>query len=334
MCTAISDRGERHLFGRTLDLECSYGETVTLLPRRAPMRFLHREASEEHWAILGMAIRGNGVPLFYDAVNEKGLCIAALNFPHYAQYRTRADRPLALASFELIPWLLGQCETVEQARHALRDACITAESVSSSLPATPLHWLLADRCESLVIEPTEAGLALHENPLGVLSNSPPFAYHLTRLAEFMQLGACEPVNRLCPDRPLVPYARGLGAIGLPGDWSSASRFVRAVFVKQHTAPAAGEAAISRFFHMMGAVAVPDGCMVSEEGRPVRTVYTACMDAAAMRYYYTTYDASAIGCVAPDERALRGERVCSYTVDGRDPQRDACVCHDNVTGIQT
>ena len=107
MCTAITFSKQDFYFGRTLDLERSYGEEVVISPRNFLLPFRQRPSLDHHYAIIGMAHISNGYPLYYDAVNEAGLCMAALNFPGFAQYKVSAEGRDNVASFEFLPWVLG-----------------------------------------------------------------------------------------------------------------------------------------------------------------------------------------------------------------------------------
>ena len=274
MCTAIFDNRCGALFGRTLDLEYSLGEEVVICPKNYPLPLRHVEHFTRKFAILGACILREGFPLFYDGVNEAGVAVAALNFPLSAKYADFDKGKLNLASFELIPYLLGTCESLVEVRRALENINITSDSFSSELPPSPLHWMFADKSSSLVVECTKEGLKVYENPVGVLTNEPSFDFHLTRLADYSSLDSVPPKNSLCNDFHPKIYSRGLGAFGLPGDFSSSSRFVRATFVKKHTAPS-GTSPVERFFRMMDTVSVPRGCVITDEGREVETVYTSC-----------------------------------------------------------
>ncbi|MBQ9112512.1 MAG: choloylglycine hydrolase [Clostridia bacterium] len=289
MCTAISDSGFCHLFGRTLDLERSYGESAVITPRDYRLEFIHEGALQSHPAMVGIACVRDGVPLYYDAVNQSGLCAAALNFPGNAVYHEPKDGKRNVASFELIPYILSKCRDLAEAVQLLRCANITKDSFSPDLPTTPLHWLIADKGGAITVESVADGLRVYDNPFGVLTNNPDFPYHMTNISNYMQLSPAPPENRLCPSVPIGAYSRGMGALGLPGDLSSASRFVRAVFAKSHTVcENTKEAEISRFFHIMDTVSQPRGCAVTDSQRPVATVYTSCADTATATYYFTTY----------------------------------------------
>ncbi len=290
MCTAIFDD---LLFGRTLDLECSYGESIVITPRGYKFNYLYENNAGNN-AIIGIAHVDNGVPLYYDAINEKGLCIAGLNFPKYAVYGTRIEGKVNIASFELIPYVLRRCNNVKEVTELFLNISITNDSFSDKLKSTPLHWIIADENESITVEATKDFLKIYKNTLGVLTNSPDFAYHKANLSNYMGLNSKTNINSLCKTE-LEIYSRGLGAFGLPGDFSSSSRFVRGVFVKNHTVK--DNDRIGRFFHIMDSVSVPKGCIITDTLEPVYTVYTSCMDIKKCIYYYTTYDNRKIKAVS-------------------------------------
>ena len=303
MCTAVFF-GSRY-FGRTLDHPQSYGEEVVFTPRHFPLPFGQVQNLNHHHAILGMAHVARGYPLYYDAINEYGLCMAGLHFGSFARYGGSArDR---LASFELIPWILGQCEALAQARELLSRLCITKEDFSPDLPATPLHWLLADRQECLTIEAVEGGLRVWENPVGVLTNAPPFDDQLRHLSNFQQLSPFPPENRLAPEAPLDVFSLGMGAIGLPGDLSSQSRFVRAVFGRSH----ASGGGVEQFFHLLDTVRQTRGCCRTETGAYEHTLYASCCDMDRSIYYYTTANNRRISAVDLFRENLKGNSLVRY-----------------------
>lgn len=315
MCTAISDMGASHLFGRTLDLEFSYGESITIAPQKFKLEFLHEGTTEDHPAIIGMAHVRDGYPLFYDAANECGLAAAALNFPQNAVYHNYKAGANNIASFEVIPFILSRCESLSDAKILLSKTNITPDSFNKELPVSPLHWIVADKGGSIVLESTASGINVYDDPFGVLTNSPPFPYHTTNIRNYLSLTSSQPQNLIYPEATLSPYSRGMGAIGLPGDTSSASRFVRAVFAKantEHTSEKLSE--ISRFFHIMDTVAQPLGFARTDEGKPIYTVYTSCIDTSDMKYYFTTYSCRRIRCVAMKDLPLSSYALVSFQTD--------------------
>ena len=301
MCTAIR---KNNLFGRTLDLEYSYGESVTFCPRNAPLSFRYAPQKNLHSAFIGCAHVRDGMPLWYDGLNEHGLSVAALSFPVSAVYAPPRPSLRNLCSFEVIPAVLAECKSLLEARSLLSETHVTDDAVASSLPPSPLHWMIADREGSFVAEPTAQGLQLYDNPADVLTNEPPFPYQMLRLSEAAVLSPTQPKNTLCPDLSLPLYSRGMGAIGLPGDASSSSRFVRGVYTRCHTILEHDEE-IEGFFHILDTVAQPKGFALTDKGEPIYTVYSDCMDLSALRYSYTTY-----GC-----RSIRTRSMQEYDLDG-------------------
>ena len=121
MCTAIMLHTKDHYFGRTLDLEYTYEEQVTVTPRNYEFHFRTRQSLKNHYAIIGMATLADNYPLYYEATNECGLSMAGLNFPDNAYYPHFQDGKDNVAPFEFIPWILGQCKNVEEARAKLEN---------------------------------------------------------------------------------------------------------------------------------------------------------------------------------------------------------------------
>ena len=174
MCTAVTMNMGDTYFGRTLDYEISHGEQVTFMPRNFPLSFRHGKILTNHYAIEGMACVAEGYPLYFDAFNEKGLAMAGLNFVGYAKYHAPVEGKNNVASFELIPWILAQCATVQEAKELLDRINLTADAFSETLPPAQLHWMIGDSQETIVVESTSAGLKVYSNPVGVVTNNPEF----------------------------------------------------------------------------------------------------------------------------------------------------------------
>ncbi len=231
MCTALTFQTKEHYFGRNLDLEYSYNETVTITPRNFPLTFHKAKTIKQHYAMIGIAYVVNDYPLYYDAVNEKGLAMAGLNFPDNATYYKEVSGKDNITPFEFIPWILGQCATIEQAKDILAKINLLDEAFSENLPLSPLHWLIADKNKAITVEAMSDGIKVYDNHVGVLANNPPFDFMMTYLTNFRNLTAEHSLNSFSEKLELPPYCQGMGAIGLPGDYSSASRFVKTAFVK-------------------------------------------------------------------------------------------------------
>ncbi len=321
MCTAISNNQKYHLFGRTLDVECSYGESVVITPAGFHIGLIYEKALTEHSAIIGVALVKNGMPLYYDAVNEHGLAIAALNFPRSAVYNKYRQGMYNIASFELIPWVLCKCRSTDEAARLLANTNITDDSFSDELPATPLHWMISDRKRSIVAEPLECGLRIYDDRFGVLTNEPPFSYHAHRVADFLHISPNNPSNDLYRSADIEAYSNGLGAVGLPGDFSSSSRFVRAVFLNRYTesrAPSGSrQGEICRFFHIMDSLCVPYGAVKTGTDANSFTVYTSCADTLTKTYYFSTYNCRGIRAVKLGQQEADASELSAFSMDGED-----------------
>lgn len=312
MCTAATYRTKDFYFGRTLDYEFSYGDEIVITPRN--YRFDLREMSPmtAHYAIIGMAYVVGEYPLYYDAVNEKGLGMAGLNFVGNAVYFESAERKDNIAQFELIPWILGQCATVRDAKKLLGRVNIRNIPFNGQLPVAQLHWMIADKEECITVESVEEGLKVYDNPVGVLTNNPPFDKQLFQLNNYMHLSCKSPANQFASGLELNRYSRGMGAMGLPGDLSSQSRFVRVAFVKMNSLSGESEEeSVSQFFHILGSVDQQRGCCELDQGEYEITLYTSCCNATKGIYYYTTYDNHQISAVDMHREDLDGNRLVRY-----------------------
>lgn len=304
MCTAVSYTAGRHYFGRNLDLDHNYGEQVTVAARHFPVAGM-----EKHSGIIGMAAVIDGYPLFFEGTNEDGLSVAALNFPGNAVYHKAAEGKENIPSYDFISYLLTRCKTCREAKALLKNAVICDCQFGEKTPTTPLHWLVADREMAFAAESTAEGLQLYDDPIGVLTNNPPFPYHRDNLCRYMALHSGKAENRLAPSLDLKPFSFGMGAVGLPGDFSSPSRFVRAAFVL-HNSPKNEDRAVSQFFRILDAAAVPDGCVKTDSGFQ-KTLYSCCCDTDRGIYYYTTAHNRQITAVDMHKTDLESNHITQF-----------------------
>ncbi len=317
MCTALSFNTENHYFGRTLDLDCSYGEEVCIVPRRFPFAFRKAGGTDSHYAMIGMAKVTDGVPLFYDAANEHGLSAAGLNFPENAYYAPPQTEKVNITPFEFIPYILSSCKTVSEARLLLGRINIVNIPFNDTIPLSALHWIISDRRETIVVEPMKDGLHVHENPAGVMTNNPPFEYQLFNLNNYRNLKTDNGVNSFSEELPLKSYCCGLGAIGLPGDYSSMSRFVRIAFGRANSVCHEDEASsVSQFFHLLSSVEMPRGSCRASSGKWDISVYSSCINTDRGLYYFVTYDNRQISCVDMHRTDLNGNAVSSFPLINR------------------
>jgi len=313
MCTGLSFTTEDHYFGRNLDLEFSYNEKVTVTPRNFPFEFRRIPSITSHFAMIGIATTEDGYPLYYDATNEKGLSMAGLNFPDNASYKTDAPGKTNITPFEFIPWVLGLYETVDQVEAALAEVNLVDISFSEAFPLSPLHWIISDASRSITVESVESGLRVYNNPYGVLTNNPTFDIQSFRLNDYMHLSNDPPENRFSDVLRFDTYSRGMGAIGLPGDLSSSSRFVKAVFTRMNSVSGTSESeSLSQFFQILGSVAQQRGCVrVGGEDKYEITIYSSCCNTRTGVFYYTTYENSQITGVDMHKEDLDSATLVDY-----------------------
>ena len=319
MLKAITYKNKDFYFGRTLDYEYSYKEEITITPRNYKFNFKNESIITNHYAIIGMAYVAENYPLYYDAINEKGLGMAGLNFVGNAYYNESIQGKDNIAQFEFIPWILSQCSTANEARKLIQKINILNIPFSSQLPLAKLHWLISDENESITVETVKEGIKIYNNPVGVLTNNPPFDKQLFALNNYINLSNESPKNKFADGLELQQYSRGMGAIGLPGDLSSQSRFVRASFVKMNSVSGESEnESVSQFFHILNSVEQQRGCCKLGDGKYEITIYTSCCNATKGIYYYTTYDNHQINAVDMNREDLDGEEIIRYSLIKGEP----------------
>ena len=310
MCTAATYKTGDFYMGRTLDYERSYGDRVVITPRSYPFRFRCREDMPSHYAMIGMAAVMEDYPLYYEAFNEKGLGICGLNFVGNACYFPEQKGKDNITQYELIPWILGQCETVAQAKVLLKNINLVNIPFLPNLPLAQLHWIMADQDSCITVESQADGLHVYDNPVGVLTNNPPFPYQMFNLNNYRSLSIGTPENTFGTE--LSAYSRGMGGMGLPGDLSSQSRFVKVAFTKLNSRSKEDEmASVSQFFHILGSVDQQRGLCQLKENEFEITLYTCCCNASKGIYYYTTYDNHQITAVDMHRENLDGNQLVAY-----------------------
>lgn len=312
MCTAANYYTDDHYFGRNFDLEFSYNETVVITPRDYTFNFRKTDDIEHHYAIIGMAIVVEDYPLYYDATNEKGLSIAGLNFPENADYKEYDESKINITPFELIPWILSKCSTVSDAEEILKEVNLVNINFNDKFPLSPLHWIISDKEKSITVECVKDGLKVYDNPLGVLTNNPPFDIQLFNINNYRNISIRTPENTFTDNVELDVYSRGMGGLGIPGDLSSQSRFVKVAFTKEHSISGSSESeSISQFFHILESVEQQKGCVEVEPGKYEYTIYSSCVNTDKLIYYYKTYENSQITGVKLFNENLDSDKLIVY-----------------------
>lgn len=317
MCTAATYKTKDFYFGRTLDYEFSYGDEIAITPSNYTLKFRYISELDEHYAIIGMAHVADDYPLYYDAINDKGLGMAGLNFVGNAVYQQVTDGYSNVAQFEFIPWILAQCSSVKEAKKLISGMKLVGTPFSEKLPAAQLHWIIADEYETITVECMSDGMHIYDNPAGVLTNNPPFDVQMFELSKYMGLSRKQPQDTFSDMLNLNYYSRGMGALGLPGDLSSSSRFVRAAFTRLNSVSGDTESeSVSQFFHILGSVEQQRGCCEVADEKYEITIYTSCCNVNRGIYYYKTYDNQRIIAVDMNKENLKSDKLICYPVIGQ------------------
>ncbi len=282
MCTSVALKFKDMYFGRNMDVTASRCDRVAITPRSMKLSFRCGVDIPSHYAIMGTAAIVDGYPLYADCINEVGLCFAGLELRANAYYSNeKADGKYNVSPYELPLWLLSQCASVAEVRRLMENTNISNIPYSSDIPLTPLHWHVADKSGSIVIESTRDGLFIYDDPVRTLTNDPTFDVQMLYLSEFRNLSAKPASNAFSVVSDELSGGNGSGTCGLPGGYSSSSRFVRSAFlcmVTEKFSDMDEEKSVAHFFRVLYATAVPRGAVVTERGEHHYTHYSCCMNA--------------------------------------------------------
>ncbi len=335
-CSAMawSTGDGKHLWGRNLDYSRLAEETrVCYFPRGTA--YATCVPAPEHDAAQGRrcssayAAAGVGLsalpdsPILYEGINEKGLMGGQLYYRQFAHYPDAARSETDVLQPPLAVYhLLAQCSCVEEVVRTLQqDVTLTAVPLFGAVP--PLHWAFSDRSgEMVVLEPDESGLSIYRNTIGVMTNSPGYSWHRLNLLNYAGIRDLDyDTVELCGDR-LEQCFSGSGAQGLPGDWSSPSRFIRLAFLKKHAVRGQNEEeGVANLFHLFRSAAFPLGMVrVTDQGPSSEldgtlspfdyTIYTSVMCAESLRFYWTTHENQRIQYIDLNDLAASG-KACQF-----------------------
>lgn len=302
MCTCIDFKTKDNYFGRNLDLEYRFNEKVVITPRNYKFNLKNGTSITSKYSMIGMATVVSNYPLYAEATNEKGLSIAGLYFPKNACFFKEEDNKLNLTPYELIPYFLGLYSSISEIKKDITNLNITDTPFSKEMPVSDLHWMISDESECIVIEQMEDGLKVYNNPIGVLTNNPPFDYHLNNINNYSNLSPYNSKNTFSNKINLNQYGQGMGAIGLPGDNSPASRFIRASFNKLNSKCKDDEkSSVTQFFHILDSVSMVQGTTITKENKNDITTYSCCINTSKGIYYYKTYTNNQIIAIKMSEK---------------------------------
>ncbi len=263
-----------------------------------------------------------------DGLSEQGLSVGLFYFPGFPKYQAvkAADAGKALAPWELGALLLGTCADVKEAVAAAKSVLV-GEAVQTDMGyVPPVHYIVTDASgKSVVLEYIGGELKVHNNPLGVITNSPTFDWHMTNLGNYVTLSSQNIVAIDLAGKEIKALGQGSGMLGLPGDFTPPSRFVRAVAFSQTALPVeTAPAGVLQAFHILNQFDIPHGAARGlEHGKEVAdyTQWTSTADLTNRRYYFRTYDNSRIRMIDLKAVGLDGQQIKTISMQGDEQIED-------------
>ena len=309
-CTGIQLQTKDGTFvsGRTLEFGVFLDTSIMVVPRDYEFIGQTTLGAGKRWrskyASVGVIVADNEVIL--DGINEKGLSVGSFYFPGFAEYAvtTPGNRAISMSSSDFTQWIVSQFATVDEVRAAIENGEVAISPVlTPGFPpeVQPFHFVVYDSAgKSLVIEPLGGKLVLYDNPLGTMSNSPTFDWHMTNLRNYVALNpnSVPPVSIF--GRTFAPLGQGSGLFGIPGDFTPPSRFVRATVFSVTAIPEENALkGIFQVFHILNNFDIPVGAARTVHDGVIHSDYTmltVARDSKNMRYFYRTYDDQTIRMV--------------------------------------
>jgi choloylglycine hydrolase len=306
------------VYARTLEFGADLQSQVLFLPRGYQTIGTTASGSpgltwKARYAAVGMNAYDHDI--FADGVNEQGLAAGIFYFPGYAGYQkvTPQDESQSIAPWELVTWMLTNFATVEEIKAALPSIKVAAVPYGNKNDVPPLHYTARDASGgSLVIEYVDGELHTYDNPIGVITNSPTFDWHQTNLRNYVNLSTVNASPVSIDGVTLAPFGQGSGLVGLPGDFTPPSRFVRAVALSQDALPGEdAEDTVKVAFHVLDSFDIPRGAVRPPAGsnEPLEyTQWTSASDLKNRKYYFHTYD----------DRRVRSVSLEEFNLDATEP----------------
>lgn len=314
--------------GRTLEFGIKIDTSIIFVPREYEFQGTTSQGPgltyKAKYAALG-AMTFDSV-IMMDGINEKGLAVGTFYFPGFAEYATITsdNQSKALSPIDFSNWLITQFATIDEVKAGLSQvviAPIVFKEWGNEPP--PFHYVVYDKTgKSLVIEPVKGQLVVYDNPLGVCTNSPNFDWHMTNLRNFINLTPFNVKPLKVEGIDLAPLGQGSGMVGIPGDFTSPSRFIQAAIFSITAIPSqTAEEAVLQTFHILNQFDIPVGIAREKEGDVIHTDYTmiTCVrDPQALKFYFKTYEDQTIRVADLKKFDVNGKKILRTSTVGRQP----------------
>lgn len=312
MCTSLVLKSAQHdnFFSRTMDFSYDIEPGIYVIPKdHFWCNVLTKKNYYDCYSFIAIGQESNGMLGFFDGVNENGFAAAALYFEGYANY----DNLDANETYEPIPsvdflhYILGMCASVDDLSKIIKGIRIIGIEDPVTKKAAPLHWIATDRSgKCVVIEQTQIGLEILDNPIGVMANSPDLRWHMTNLRNYIEISQVQKEMAVWGGVPLKPFGQGGGTRLLPGGYTSPERFVRTAYLKTHCkTPENDVEAIMSCLHILGNVSIPEGIVLTNKGTYDYTKYAAVINTRTCEYYFKTHRNGQVATVGLKDAYSKG-----------------------------
>lgn len=327
-CTGIIHKAENgdFIYARTLE----FGRDLTtfdllFVPRNMTNKSLSNDAHPSQWKNKYAYVGFNpfGLEVVADGLNEKGLACGAFYFPGWAQYEeSNQNDKVIISNLDFVSWVLGNFSNVEDVLEALKTTTVTKYVYPAWNSVPPLHYIIVDtQGNKAVVEYIKGERKIYSVPLDTITNSPNYEWHEVNARNYIGLKALNKPSIKINGEELAAFGQGSGAIGLPGDFSPPSRFIRATFLNQVALQAKnGTTGIQRAFKILNQFDIPKGVVKEMEGGKniyEETQWTSAADLSNRRYFFHTMDNSMIKFISFKDLDLNGRKTQSIPINGKE-----------------
>lgn len=327
-CTGLQIKSKNGAFinGRTVEFDIDLHVSGLIVPRNYTFHGTLPDGKPglsyvSKYAFVGAGMFGEEAVA--DGINEKGLSVGDFYFPKFAEYTspTLDNQNKALSPTEFSNWILSQFATVDEVKEAINSIVIVGTIPKGWSILPPFHYVVYDKTgKSIVIEPIKGKLVVYDNPIGVLTNSPTFDWHMTNLSNYLNLSPINAPNITLNGVRITPLGQGSGLHGLPGDFTPPSRFVRATVFSHAAIPAKNaEDAVFQMFHLLNQFDIPIGSVIDINNQtkiPEYTLATTVKDPKNLNYYFRTYHDQSIKVISLKTIDVNAKEIKSYPLEGK------------------
>lgn len=306
MCTSLTltCNAQHHFLARTMDFGFKLEGKPVVIPRNYAWNHQNKNL-KTHYGFVGTG-RNLGDYFLADGVNEKGLAVAELYFLNEAKYNSTAQEgKVNLAPHEFIMWLLGEISSIAELRERITEINLVEEEIPMLGFVPPLHFIVTDKTgETVVLESDSGEMVVKDNPVGVMTNSPEFDWHLKNLNNYLSIQPNNYSNKKIDELEIKPFGQGSGTFGLPGGYTSPERFARATYLRalSDTGETVDDG-LNAIFKILDNVTIPKGVNLKNDGESDYTQYRAALDVTDLAYYFNPYESQEIFKITLDERLL-------------------------------